>query len=252
MRNSSSPDDDALRIGPPQRIDRLWAWMEGRPFRRVAVAVAAFLVLFSALFASWIGVALLRRSTDRNAAAVALLYVLVPFIAVVLLFVIQRMAYRLLWNQARALARGEWRPADPVPSPGPRTTPPAPPVPWPWSLRARHALLYVLTIAGLLYGFMPYEHQVELLRAIWRLGSGTATRRQLPVLLFGYLPLAVFGLLAVVLTHRQRGRREAGLLDARERLVLQAEINWLCAFAMAATMAILLLQFVGQLIVAKL
>ncbi|WP_295378295.1 hypothetical protein [uncultured Pseudacidovorax sp.] len=250
--HGSSPDDDALKVGPPRFIDRLWAWMEGRPLRRAAVAVVAFLVAFSGLFASWIGVALWRGSTDRNAGAVALLYVLVPFIAVVMLFMIQRMMYRLLWNQERAMARGEWRPGDRVPPPGPRSTPPAPSVSWPWTLRARHALLYVLTLAGLLYGFMPYEHQVELVRLVWRLGSGTATRRQLPVLLFGYLPLVVFGLLAVALTHRQRRRRDAGRLDARARLVLRAEMNWLWAFATAATMTILMLQFFGQLIVATL
>lgn len=250
--HGSSPDDDALKVGPPQRIDRLWAWMEGRPLRRAVVGAVIFVVFFSGLFASWIGVALWRGSTDRNAGAVALLYVLVPFIAVVMLFLIQRMMYRLLWNQERAMARGEWRPGDRVPPPGPRSTPPAPPVSWPWTLRARHALLYVLTLAGLLYGFMPYEHQVELVRLVWRLGSGTATRRQLPMLLFGYLPLVVFGLLAVALTHRQRRRRDAGRFDARARLVLRAEMNWLWAFATAATMTILMLQFFGQLIVAKL
>lgn len=250
--HGSSPDDEALTVGPPRFIDRLWAWMEGRPLRRAMVGAVIFVVFFSGLFASWIGVALWRGSTDRNAGAVALLYVLVPFIAVVMLFLIQRMMYRLLWNQERAMARGEWRPGDRVPPPGPRSTPPAPPVSWPWTLRARHALLYVLTLAGLLYGFMPYEHQVELVRLVWRLGSGTATRRQLPMLLFGYLPLVVFGLLAVALTHRQRRRRDAGRFDARARLVLRAEMNWLWAFATAATMTILMLQFFGQLIVAKL
>lgn len=245
-------DHDVSRTGAAQPIDRLWAWMEGRPLRRAVVAVSAFLVGFTFLFASWIGVAMWRRSTEPNAAAVALLYVIVPFLAVVVLFVMQRMSYRLFWNLEQATRRGEWLPGDPVPAPGPRGTPPAPRVPWPWTVRVRHALLYASAIGGVLYGFMPYEHQVDLARLVWELGSGTATRRQLPVLLFGYLPLLAFGLLAVALTHRSRRRRDAGLLDAREQLILRGEVHWLSSFALALTMTILMAQFFGHLIIAKL
>lgn len=237
--------------GPIGWFDRLHAWMDGRPVRRTIVVITAFLAGWSLLFSGWIAVAMLRGSTERNAGAVALLYIVMPFLAVLLLFVLHRMAYRRFWDDDRKNARGDWQTAM-APSPDGKLFPPAPLIDWPLNLRLRHGLFYLLAIAGLLFSFMPYEHQIAISHFMAEIGSGSATRRQLTGLLFGYLPMILFALLALALVHRKQRRRDAGLLDARERLLLRAEMNWLFSFGAALGSVILFSQVFGNMIITRL
>lgn len=237
--------------GPTGWFDRLHAWMDRRPVRRTMVVITAFLVGWTLLFGGWIAVAMLRGSTQRNAGAVALLYIVMPFLAVLLLFVLHRMTYRRFWDDDRKNARGDRQTAMAAP-PGGKLFPPAPRIDWPLNLRLRHGLFYLLAIAGLLFGFMPYEHQVAISHFMVEISSGSATRRQLTGLLFGYLPMILFALLALALIHRQQRRRDAGLLDARELLLLRAEMNWLFSFGVALGSVILFSQVFGNMIITRL
>lgn len=237
--------------GPMGWFDRLHGWMDGRSVRRTMIIVAVFVVGWALLFGGWIAVAMLRGSNESNAGAVALLYVVIPFLAVVLLFVIHRMSYRQFWHHDREYARGGW-PNDKISAPRGKPFPPAPRIDWPLTLQLRHGLFYLLAIAGLLFGFMPYEHQIAIAHFMGEIGSGSATRRQLTGLLFGYLPMILFALLAVALVHRQQRRRDAGLLDVSERLLLRAEINWLFSFGVALGCTILFSQIFGNLIITRL
>ena len=237
--------------GPIGWFDRLHAWMDGRPVRRTMVVIAAFLVGWTLLFGGWIAVAMLRGSTERNAGAVALLYVIMPFLAVILLFLLHRMTYRRFWDDDRKNASGDRQTAMASP-PGGKLFPPAPRIDWPLHLRLRHGLFYLLAIAGLLFSFMPYENQIAISRFMVEISSGSATRRQLTGLLFGYLPMILFALLALALIHRQQRRRDADLLDARERLLLRAEMNWLFSFGVALGSVILFSQVFGNMIITRL
>lgn len=235
--------------GPIGALDRLHRWMNGHRMRRAVVVVAFFIVGWASLFGGWIAVAMLRGSTERNAGAAALLYVIIPFLSVVMLFVLQRMAYRRFWDDDRNRSLGkstkDWALET-------NTAPPAPLVDWPVTLRIRHTIFYALAISGLLFSFMPYQHQLAVLKFMVNISSGSATLRQLPGLLFGYLPMFFFALCAIMLTHRQQRRRDAGLLSIRERLLLRAEINWLMSFGVALASVILLSQLFGSMIVSRL
>ena len=72
------------------------------------------------------------------------------------------------------------------------------------------------------------------------------------MLLFGYLPLGILALIAMLLTSRQMRRRDAGLLDARETLLLKAEVSWLFSFAAAFMVTAFLCRWGGSMIVAYL
>lgn len=98
----------------------------------------------------------------------------------------------------------------------------------------------------MLFSFMPYRHQVAMAHFMVEISSGSATRRQLTGLLFGYLPMILFALLALALTHRQQRRRDADLLDAREQILLRAEMNWLFSFGVALASVILFSQVFGD------
>lgn len=237
--------------GPPSGFDRLHAWMNGRPVRRMIVVIVAFLVGWPLLFGGWIAVAMLRGSTESNASAVAFLYVIMPFLAVVLFLAIQRMSYRRFWYNDRERARGA-SPTDGFEAPGGGPFPPAPQIDWPLTLRLRHGLFYLLAMAGLIWSFLPYEHHVAIAHLMADTGHGSATRRQLTGLVFGYVPMMLFALLAIALTRRQYRRRDAGLLDERERSLLRAETNWLFSFGVALASVILFSQLFGNIIITRL
>lgn len=235
--------------GPTGVLDRLHRWMNGHTARRVVVVIVLFVVGWTSLFGGWIAIALLRGSTERNAGAVALLYVIMPFLSVVMLFVLHQKAYRRLWNDDRNRSRSDssndWGFEI-------NTAPPAPAIDWPLTLQVRHRIFYLLAIGGLLFSFVPYQHQAAILQFMINISSGSATLRQLPGLLFGYLPMIFFTLCTLLLTHRQQRRREGGLLNYRERLLLRAETNWLMSFGIALATVILLSQVFGSMIISRL
>ena len=84
------------------------------------------------------------------------------------------------------------------------------------------------------------------------IGHGSATRRQLTGLVSGYIPMMLFSLLAIALSRRQYRRREAGLLDERERSLLQAETNRLFSFGVGLVSVMLFGQLLGNIIVTRL
>lgn len=108
--------------------------MDGRPIRRIKFVVAAFLIEWSLLFGGWIAVAMLRASTESKAGGVALLYVIMLFLAVVLLSAIQRMSYRRFWHNDHECARGD-SPTDGFQASSGEPFPPAPQIDWPLTLR---------------------------------------------------------------------------------------------------------------------
>lgn len=82
------------------------AWLRGPRWRRWLMIVGLFLVGWTVLFGGWIGIALLRGSTERNAGAVAFNIVLVVFMASVMFLLLQRGIYRWFWHIERRRGHG--------------------------------------------------------------------------------------------------------------------------------------------------
>lgn len=238
--------------GPAGPLDRLGVWMRARKWRQWLVLTAVWFLAFVVLFPAWIAVAILRGSTERDAGAVALNLVLTVFIAVVGLIVVHRATYRWFWHIDRKRAAGLLRPGASEPDYGSELTAPPPRIDWPWSLRLRHALIYIVATATLLYAFAPYENQLAIARFLNAYSAGRTSAGSLALLTFGYLPMAGLSALAVLLTYRQMRRRDTGLLDARQTLLLEAETTWLFSFAAAMVMAALFCRVAGGMIVAYL
>lgn len=237
---------------PVGRLDRLGTWMRARRWRQWLVLSMVWLVGVITVFATWIGVAILRGSTDRNAGAVALNQVLVVFLATVGLVAVHGGTYRWFWHVYGKRAEGAVRAGDPDPPYGSEPTEPPPRIDWPWPLQLRHALIYLVAIVTLLYAFAPYDNQLAIIRFVTAHSAGRSSAGSLSMLLFGYLPLGILALIAMLLTSRQMRRRDAGLLDARETLLLKAEVSWLFSFAAAFMVTAFLCRWGGSMIVAYL
>lgn len=240
---------DFPQPGPVGRLDRFVIWMRARKWRQWLVLSMVWLVGVITLFAAWIGVAILRGSTERNAGAVALNLVLVFFLAIVGLVAMHGGTYRWFWHVDRKRAEGALRAGDAYPPYGSEPSEPPPRIDWPRSLRLRHALIYFVAIVTLLYGFAPYDNQLAIIRFVTAHSAGRSSAGSLSMLLFGYLPLGVLATVAMLLTWRQMQRRNAGLLDARETLLLEAEVSWLFSFATAFTVTTFLCRWGGSMIV---
>jgi len=238
--------------GPSGPLDRLGQWMRASKLRLWLVLGLCWLVGCILLFAAWIGVAILRGSTERDAAGVALNLVLVVFLAIVCLFVTHRAMYRWFWHVDRKRAAGKLRPGDADPAYASEPTQPPPRIAWPWALRLRHALIYLVGVTTLVYVFAPYDNQRAIVRFLIAHSAGPSSAGSLSELIFGYVPMAFLAALAMILTSRQMRRRDAGLLDAHEKLVLQAELSWLFSFAAAFTLTMFLCRWVGSMTLAYL
>ena len=119
-------------------------------------------------------------------------------------------------------------------------------------MRLRHALIYLVGVATLVYVFAPYDNQRAIVRFLIAHSAGPSSAGSLSELIFGYVPMAFLAALAMILTSRQMRRRDAGLLDAHEKLVLQAELSWLFSFAAAFTLTMFLCRWVGSMTLAYL
>jgi hypothetical protein len=234
--------------GRAGRLDRLGTWMRMRKWRQWLVLSLASLVTTVVLLAVWIGVAILRGSTERDAGAVALNLVLIFFLAIVGLIILHRAAYRWFWHVDRKRAEGTLRVGGPAPAFGSEPTAPSPRIVWPWTLRVRHGFIYFVGIGTLLYAFAPYEHQLAIVRFVATHSVGRSSAGSLTMLLFGYVPLMMLAGLTMLLTWRQMRRRDAGLLDTSERLVLEAETSWLFSFGLAFAATTLLCRLAGSMI----
>jgi hypothetical protein len=223
--------------------------MRARKWRYWLVAGIGGLGTWFILFAAWIGVAILRGSTERQAGALALNFVLIAFIAIVGLLVMHRATYRSFWHADRRRALDA---DDPTVSFGSNRTLPPPVVDWPLALRLRHILVYVVGIVTLLFTFAPYANQLAIVRFLTLHSAGRTSAGSLSTLLFGYLPMLSIAALAMLATYRQMRRRDAGLLDARQRFLLDAETNWLFSFGAAFGTTVLLCRMAGGMIVAHL
>ena len=219
--------------GPMRRLDRFGAWMRARKWRKWLVLSVIWLVGVITLFAAWIGVAILRGSTERNAGGAALNLVIVLFLAIVGLIAMHRAMYRSFWHIDRKRAAARLRPGDPVTPFALEPTPPPPRIDWPWTLRVRHMLIYLVGIVTLVYAFAPYDNQLAIIHFVTAHSAGPSSAGSLSALLLGYLPIVVLAGLAMLLTQRQMRRGNAGLLDAREKLLLEAEVTWLFSFGAA-------------------
>jgi hypothetical protein len=238
---------------PTGRVNRFGTWMRARKWRRWLVLSIVWLVGVLTLFAAWIGVAILRGSTERNAAAVALNLVIVFFLAIVGLITMHRGLYRWFWHIDCKRAAGKLLlPGDPGPTFGSEPTAPPPRIAWPWTLRLRHAIIYVAGMLTLLYAFAPYDNQLAIMHFVIAHSAGPSSAGSLNTLLFGYLPIMVLAMLAMLLTWRQMRRRDAGLLDARGKVLLEAEVSWLFSFGAAFTVTAFLCRWGGSMIVAYL
>ncbi len=234
--------------GPATRLDRLRIWTQQSKWRQVLVVGGLFLIGWTLLFGSWIGVALLRGSTDRDAGAVALNIVLVLFLGTVLLTMTQRACYRWFWHHDRQRMQGLLKPGDETFQFGGQATDPPPVIAWPWMLRLRHTVFYLIGMATIFYTFLPYANQLAIGQFLFRYSAGRASAGNLAMLLFGFLPMIVLGMLSMALLSRQMRRRDAGVLSEGEQLILAAEMNWLFAFATAFGMTMLLCHFFGSMV----
>ena len=228
--------------------DRLRIWQRGPKWRRWLVIAGMFLGGWTLLFGGWIGVALLRGATDRDAGAVAFNIVLVIFMATCMFLVLHRALYRQFWHQDRKRAADGMNPVDTAfPSKAGRTLPPV--VRWPWGLRLRHGVLRFIGMATLLHVFLPFGNQVAISGFLARHSAGWASAGSLATLLFAWVPLVLLSLLSMLLLSRQMRRRDAGLLDEEGKQLLQAETNWLFSFAAAFAMTVLLCRVFGAMVI---
>jgi hypothetical protein len=229
----------------PGLMRRVWADKWGRRLLLFLGWLAGTILLFAA----WIGTAILRGSTDRDAGAVALNLVLIIFLATIFLLVMHRAMYRWFLHINRKRATGALRSGEREPEFGSEPTAPPPRIDWPWTLRLRHAFMYAVGLATLLYVFASYADQLAIARFIVRHSAGSSSAGSLSSLLFVYLPMVWLSGLAMLLTFRQMRRRDAGLLGAREKLLLDAETSWLFSFAAAFTTTSMLCNWTGSMIV---
>lgn len=251
MTNEGMPDP---RRGTGSTIpgaaeQRMPVWLRGPRWRRWLLIGVVLLVGWSALFGGWIGIALLRGSTDRNAGAVAFNIVLIVFMATVLFLLLQRGLYRWFWHIDRRRGHGRVDHGDKALVFGAVRTEAPPVIVWPWQLRVRHAGFLLIGMATLLFVFLPFENQLAIGGFLARHSAGRASAGSLSMLIFAWLPLLLLGLLSMLLLSRQMRRRDAGLMDAEARRVLAAEMNWLFSFATAFAMTMLLCRLFGAMVV---
>ena len=237
---------------PPGRVGPLERWVPAHGWRRGLILGIGWLVTTISLLFIWIAVAYFRGSTEHDSAAVALNLVLSGFLAIVGLIVMHRATYRWFWHVDRKRAAGELRLGDREPAYGSEQTAPPPHIAWPWTLRLRHSLTYVIGIITVLYLFAPFEHQRAIASFVIKHSAGRSSAGSLSTMLFGLLPLLVTTMLAILLTYRQMHRRDAGLLDAHETLLLEAETIWLFSFGAALAMTMLLCKVAGGMVLAHL
>jgi len=119
---------------------------------------------------------------------------------------------------------------------------------WPWSLRLRHATLYLLGMALIAFVFLPLDNQRAFRSWVSRFSAGPASAGQLNVLLFAWLPLLVLIAVCMLSLYRQVRRRDAGLLDEAGKRLLNAEMNWLLAFAGALAATMLVCRVAGSVV----
>lgn len=229
-------------------MDRLNRWMQSSGMRRWLILTALWFIILIVIFSAWIGVALLRGSTDRDAGAAALNLVLVVFLAIVCLIAFQRAMYRWFWHLDRRRFAGPQHESGFDPPFGSEPTQPAPRIDWPWTLRVRHLFVHLVGITTLIYSFAPYDNQRAIARFVMSSSAGRASAGSLTMLVFGYLPMTALAVAAMLLTYRQLRRRDAGLLDAAETMVFEAEVSWLFSFAAAFAVTAVLCRWVGGMI----
>lgn len=230
------------------RLDRLQAWIRTSKWRQWLILYPFAMVITAILLALWIAVAYALGSTDRDAGAVALNYVLVGFIATVGLLIIHPAMYRWYWHIERKRRAGELPAGAPSPAYASEPTAPPPRIDWPRPYRLRHWLARLLGIAVLLLFFLPYRNQTAIEQFLIAHSSGRASAGSLAGLLFLYLPFSLIMGLIMALTWRRMKRRDAGLLSTRDSLLLDAELTWLFSFGATMMIAIFLCYFAGNLI----
>lgn len=235
--------------GPVDGLGRLRVWMRARQWRQWLIVSLLLLVGWSALFGAWIGIALLRASTDRDAGAIAMNIVLVLFMGAVLFPTMHRATYRWFWHLDRKRAAGSPYAEVTAFRFGEEPTVPPPLVRWPWTLRLRHGAMLLLGVAALLYAFLPFANQIAIGRFLVGHSAGRVSAGSLGTLLFGYLPMLALAFVSMLLLSRQFRRRDAGLLTDEQKLLLAAEMNWLFAYATAFGATMLLCRIFGAMIV---
>lgn len=235
--------------GPDSSLDRLGAWARASKARQWMLLAVICVVSFVILFSAWIATAFFFQSSGKDSGAVALNLVVSCCVAIAGLIPMHRGVYRWYWHVERKRAAGKIAPEDEGPRYGSEPSAPPPRMDLPWAIRLRHALIYTIAIATLLYAFAPYEHQLAIIRFLGAHSAGRASAGSLAMLIFGYLPIGVLVALAMLLTHRQMRLQDAGQLDERGQLLLKAEQLWLFSFAAAFAVAVLLCRLAGGLIV---
>lgn len=222
----------------------LHAWMTAKPGRRLVVAAVLFVVGMTVFFAAWFGLAVLFGDREDGGAR-ALNTVLAGFCAFVLLPVLHRGMLRGFWHYVREGEAGRTPSSVQL---GANVASPHGHVRWPWSLRLRHAALYVLGMALVLFVFPPLDNQRAFGSWVSRFSVSPAFAGQLNVLLFAWLPLLVLMAVCMLLLYRQVRRRDAGLLDEAGKRLLNAEMSWLFAFAGALAATMLVCRVAGSVV----
>jgi hypothetical protein len=112
--------------------------------------------------------------------------------------------------------------------------------------------MYLGAAAGMLFAFLPYDHQLKFTRFAAQHSAGAASAGSLNSILFVYMPMLGLCGLAMLLTAQETRRHKVGLLDKPRALVLVAQLTWLFAFAAALTMTVLFCRLIGGAIVVSL
>lgn len=230
-------------------MERLRAWMAQKTWRRFIVVGLFLIIGFATLFGGWIGVALLRGSTEKTAGAVAFNIVLVFFMSAVFYPLIHRTTYRWYWQLDRNRTKESlktnvnysgWLNAE--------LAEPPPAIRWTWALSIRHLVLHTVAVGTLFYIFLPFDNQLAIGSYLFHHSAGRASAGKLSLLLFGFVPLTILLALSMFLLRRQMKNRDAGLLDDDQKLLLAAELNWLFSYATSVATTMWLCRLLGGIV----
>ena len=236
--------------GPEGRFAGFGRWMRARWWRPWLVLFLAVFLFTPVLMSAIVGVIFLHGTTSNYGVAAALNEVSVV-VLVVAFPLFQRGMYRWSWHLDRRRALGTLSPGE-QPQYGSEATEPPPLIAWPMRLRIRHAAMTLAAMLGLTALFLPFGNQVRFAFFIGRHRYGSATAGSLDDALFGWIPMILMVGLLVLLTYRQMQRRNDGMLDGGEQLLLRSELNWLTGFVMAFTTEVILCHMTGGMAIISL
>lgn len=231
-------------------LARLGRWMRSvRPWQSLSLLVLICVPLTFILLTMWIGLTfLLGRGPGHTVSAEASLNLLLVCLVAGPGFVLMHHGQYRWFRQAdrdRSRPRSGLDASLPT---GEEVGREMPKIAWSRGAHLRHGLMYLAAMTILVITFAPYQHQVRIASFLDRFSAGSASHGTLSGIAFLHAPMALFCVFAILVTHRQMKRRDAGGLDATRTIELDAEVNWLFAFAATFGTAAFLCHFAGSMI----